>query len=233
MADAAPRVLVHLLHQLARSCAAVAHHGAGTRWAAQMNLPFTTSEAEVVAFQERLDDDLVAVAWRVACRRGAAPLGADVGEHAAPVGGVQRLHHHRPAELLRDVEGLVFVLGHVALGHGHAVVAEEALGLSLSPAISTPRWAVVEAIVAWMRFWWTPVPEHDERALVEAQVGDAAGAAAPRWTRWRARAPTSRAGASGRRALLEVEVTSRPAHCSTTSRASLPARTPTRSSSIS
>ncbi len=104
----------------------------------------------------------------------------------------------------------------------------------LSPAISTPSCPVVEAIVAWMRFWWTPVPSITRDRSFSRRCGIPRDAATA--TIERVEGPSAQR--SRVRFSLSIEAprsrsTSRPAQCSTTSSASLPARTPTRSSSIS
>ena len=50
---------------------------------------------------------------------------------AAAAGVDLRLHHHREAQLLGRLDRLVDAVGHLALGHGHAVGGEDRLALVL------------------------------------------------------------------------------------------------------
>ena len=235
VADAAARVPVDLGDELLDRALPVADDEGRHALRRADEAARDDEEAEVEALQELLDDDLVAKLQGVLVGEAELVLAADVRQHAPAVRGVERLDDDRPAEPLGDLDGFVLVAGDRAPRHGHAVVAEERLGQALvagdldAELAGRRRDRRLDPLLVDSR------AEHDERAVVEAQV---AGCRAPRRRRTIERVEGPSAQRSRVRLSLSIEAsrsrsTSRPAQCSTTSSASLPARTPTRSSSIS
>ena len=106
--------------------------------------------------------------------RRSSLLAADVRQHAAAVRRVERLDHDGPAELLARSRRRRPRPRDVALRHGDAVVAEEPLGQALVagdldaelPGRRGDRG--LDALLVDAR------AEHDERAVVQAEVRDAA-----------------------------------------------------------
>ena len=131
MADAAPRVAVHLLDQLGHGLLAVADDVAGDPLGDGDQLAIDHQHAVVEALDEGLDDD------RVAVLAGALEGGLDllfVGQpdaDAAAVIGVERLDHHRIADALGLGDGVARVVDQLLARHRQAEIAEDADGLLL------------------------------------------------------------------------------------------------------
>ena len=174
MADAAARVAVDLGDELLDRALPVAddegrHPLRGADEAARDD-----EEAEVVALQKLLDDDLVAELQGVLVGQPQLVLAADVRQHAPAVRCVERLDDDRPAELLGDLDGLVLVAGDLAPGHGHAVVAEELLGQALVARDLDAELAGRRGDRRLDPLLVDARAEHDEGAVVQAEVRDAA-----------------------------------------------------------
>ncbi len=131
MPDPAARIAVLALDELADGAPAIAdhvrRHALGHR-----DHPSVDDEHAVIApGREPLDDRLARDGARLG-PRGAHGVGViEATGDAAPVVGVERLHDHGKAELLRDGDGVVFARGDLADGHGKPHALEHALGVAL------------------------------------------------------------------------------------------------------
>ena len=131
VAHAAPRVLVHQLHQLLDGVNPVSHHVPRHPLGHRHQLAVDHQHPVVLARDEALDDDAAAV-LPGDVERGAHLLrGGEVHRDASTVIRVVRLHHHRVPDLLRRGHGVVGVLHQALARHRQSQVGQDPVGLFL------------------------------------------------------------------------------------------------------
>ncbi len=161
VADAAARVLVRDVDELADRVLAVAGHARRHALGDRGDLAADDEAAVVVAGDVRLDDDVARSALGEGAREGGTDLllGAQVEVDAAAVVAVERLDDAREAEPLRDRRRPRPRWSTTsARGTGRPAQSSSRLVRLLSDAMSTPIALVFDVIVARIRCWWTPWP---------------------------------------------------------------------------
>ena len=154
VADAAPRIRVLDIDQLAHRVLAVADDARRHALGHGGELAADDQDAVVVAGDERLDDDIAVAALVVRGREGTAHvvLVAQIERHAAAVVAVERLDHARIADLRRGLDRAGLGANDArACGTGRPAELSSELVTLLSEAMSTAIALVREVIVALMR----------------------------------------------------------------------------------
>jgi hypothetical protein len=133
VADAATRILVHLLDQLLDRVHAVADDMGGDALGDRDQLAVDHQDAVVVALEELLDDDVAALglAQRLVEAEAELLFRSDADRDAAAVIAVERLGDERVAQPARLPHRLLGRAHDDAARHRDAVVVEQLLGLIL------------------------------------------------------------------------------------------------------
>ena len=175
VAGAAAGVLVHLGHELGDGGAAVAHDVAGNAVGGGDELAVDDEEAVVVAQDHALDDDARALVDGALEGVGDLGVGGEVHRDAAAVVAVDRLHHHRVADGVGGVDGVLGVADVVLARDRQAEVGEEAgaellVGGDLDGGVrGLAGQRRLDALLV------LALADLDEAGVVEAHPGDVAG----------------------------------------------------------
>jgi hypothetical protein len=130
VAIAAPRILVHQLHQLRDGAAAVADDGSGDAFGNRDQFAIDDEDAVVVAGEILLHDDgrSLGLLLRLGEAEAQALLVRDGGGDAAAVIAVQRLGHDGVAQPPRRPQRVLLIAHDQAARDRDAVVAQQVLG---------------------------------------------------------------------------------------------------------
>ena len=176
MADAAPRVAVGDVDELADRVLAIPGDARGNSLGHRGELAADDQHAVVVAGDVRLDHDIARSALGEGVRKGRPDvvLRSEVEADTAPMIAVERLHDTGKSELARRRRGLVEVLDHLRPGHGHPGRVEKAVRQALVGCDVDPDRRRLRGHRRPDPLLVHPLPELDQAEPIEPDVRDVA-----------------------------------------------------------